>query len=130
MHVQSLGVDIPRRQLFAQKARHTTYRSLRSVHPFFAQLTLLPDPSNPVLFNAFQSARHPQKFPFSWGMYIPMQCMFPVLNPTQHSKLHLDRFSRFCSTAHDRESLQMKIPRMVFAAWPRAEKNHRGSQQM
>jgi len=29
-----------------------TYRSLRSVHLFFAQLTVLPSLQNPVLYNA------------------------------------------------------------------------------
>jgi len=30
----------------------------------FAQLTLLLNPQNSMLYNAFQSARHPQKCPF------------------------------------------------------------------
>ena len=28
--------------------------------PFFAQLTLLPNPQNPILYDTFQSARHPK----------------------------------------------------------------------
>jgi len=41
----------------ATKNSHTgaiiAYSLLRSVHPFFAQLTLLPSPQNPMLSNAF-----------------------------------------------------------------------------
>jgi len=44
------------------KTCHTTYKS---VHPFFAQLTLLPIAQNPMLYNAFQLARHLR------GIYIP-----------------------------------------------------------
>jgi len=51
-----------KRQLAAQKC-HTMYTSLRSVHPFFAKLTLLPNPQNPMLYNDFQSVRH-SKCPF------------------------------------------------------------------
>ena len=47
----------PKRQLTAQKhiIRHI---SVKIGPPFFAQLTLLPNSRNPVLYNAFQSARH------------------------------------------------------------------------
>jgi len=34
------------------KTRHKMYRSFKSVHPFFAQLTLLPNPQNPMLYSA------------------------------------------------------------------------------
>jgi len=41
----------------------------------------------------------PQKCPFPWGIYTPSNtCSWT--HSTQHPRLHLDRFSRFC-TAHD-----------------------------
>ena len=46
-----------------------THRSLRSVHPFFAQLTLLPNPQNPMFYNAFQLARHPRSVLPMMGIY-------------------------------------------------------------
>jgi len=68
----------------------------------FAQLTLLFNPPNPTLYNAFQSARHLKSAP-SRGASTSHVIDVPWTHPTQHPKLHLDRFSRFC-TAHDRES--------------------------
>jgi len=44
---------------FLAKKRHTMYRSLRSVHPSFAQFALLPKPQTSMLYNTFQSSRHP-----------------------------------------------------------------------
>jgi len=41
------------------KKRYRTYRLLSWVHPL-AQLTVLRNPQNPMLHNAFQSARHPK----------------------------------------------------------------------
>jgi len=55
-------IMIPKRQLLMQKTCHMTYKS---VHPFFAQLTLLPIAQNPMIYNVFQSARHSQKCPFT-----------------------------------------------------------------
>jgi len=43
-----------------------TRRLLILVHPFFAQLTLLSNHQNPMLYNAFQSTRHSWKCPFPW----------------------------------------------------------------
>jgi len=91
----------------SSKTRHMKYRSLRSVHPFFAQLTLLPNQQNPMLCNAFQLVRHhnsalPMGASTSHVMHVPWTHL------TQHSKLHLDRFSRF-STAHGRESLYFTV---------------------
>jgi len=44
------------------------------------------------------------KVPLPWENLHFHVIHVPWINPTQHSKLHLDRFSRF-RTAHCRESL-------------------------
>jgi len=46
-----------------------------------------------MLYNAFQSARYYQSVPSRERIYTP-SCSIWTL-PTQHSKLHLDRLSRF-----------------------------------
>jgi len=46
--------------------------------PIFAELTVLPNPDNPILYNGFQSARCPQNFPFQW---------FPWTHLTEYPKL-------------------------------------------
>jgi len=59
------------------------YRLLRLVCSYIAQLTILPNPQNPMLYNAFQSAStlfcgghlHPHVIHVSWS------------HLTQHSKL-------------------------------------------
>jgi len=50
---------IPKRQLLVQK-RLMMLILLKSVHLFFAQLTVLPNPQNPMFYNTFQWARHPK----------------------------------------------------------------------
>ena len=45
-----------------------TYRSLRSVHLLFVQLTLLSNPQNRMLYNAFQSARQLKSAPCYGGI--------------------------------------------------------------
>jgi len=57
-----------------------------------------------MLYNAVQSARHPQKCPFQWGHLQPHVIHVPSMHPTPHFKLRLDWFSCF-HTAHSRESL-------------------------
>ena len=47
----------PQKTIPCAKTRHTTYRSLRSVHPFLHSWLFYPTP-NPVLYNAFQLARY------------------------------------------------------------------------
>jgi len=70
----------------------------------FAQLTLLPTHQNPMHYNVFQSVRHP-KNALSVRASTPHVIHVPwTPPPTQHSKLHLDRFSRF-RTAHGKVSL-------------------------
>jgi len=72
-----------------------------TAHPF----TQLP---NPMLYNTFQSARHPQKRPFSLEHLQPYVLHVLWVHPTHHSKLHLDWFSHF-RTAQDRESLSFTM---------------------
>jgi len=59
----------------------------------FVQLTILPNPQNPALYNAL-SQPHIPKVPLRVGH----------LHPSQYPRLHLNLFSCFC-TAHDEESL-------------------------
>ena len=47
----------PQKATLCAKTCHTTYRSF---HPFFAQLTILPNCQNSTLHNAFQPVRHPK----------------------------------------------------------------------
>jgi len=60
-----------------------------------------------MLYNAFQSARHPK-------VLLPGRHLHPHVihvlwtHLTQHSKLHLDWFSRF-RTAHGRKSLYFNM---------------------
>ena len=70
-------------------------RSLRPVHPFFAQLTLLPNPRNPMLYDAFRSARHPRSAPFRGVICVPVYNMFPWIHRTPHSRVHLKRLSDY-----------------------------------
>ena len=48
-----------------------------------------------MLYNAFQSGRHPQKCPFQWGHLLPHVIHVPWTHLTQYSKQHLDRFDHF-----------------------------------
>jgi len=58
-----------------------------------------------MLYKAFQLVRHLQKCPFPWWHLKSHVIHVPCIHPTQHSKLHLDQFSRF----HGRESLYFTI---------------------
>jgi len=69
-------------------------------NPFFAQLNLLPNPQNPMLYNWPDTS----KMPLPSGNLHSHIIHVPWTHPTQHSKLHLDQFSRYC-TAHGIESL-------------------------
>jgi len=79
---------------------------LRSVHPFCISHPFT-QPPNPILYNAFQSARHP-KVPLREAS--APHLMRGWTHSTQHPKQYLDRFSRFC-TAHGRESLYFTMGR-------------------
>jgi len=57
-----------------------------------------------MLCNAFQSAIHPKSALSRGGIYTHHVAHVPWSHLTQHLKLHLDRFSRFCA-AQGRESL-------------------------
>ena len=109
-------IATPKRQLLAQKhVIRRIYWSTRFLHssPFYSapkSYTLqCPAPkvlSFTMLFNwpnTLKSALPVEAFMY----YIPCNtCSWTYL--TQHSKLHLDRFSRFC-TAHGRESLYFTV---------------------
>jgi len=56
-----------------------------------------------MLYNAL-FARYPKSVP-SRGVSTPHLIHVPRTRLTQHSELHLDRFSRFCTAAHGRQSL-------------------------
>jgi len=60
-----------------------------------------------MLYNAFQLARHP-KVPLPVGHLCPRVGHVHWTHLTQHSTLHLNCFSHFC-TAHDRESLYFSM---------------------
>jgi len=58
-----------------------------------------------MLYNSFQSTIVTQKSAASLGGIYTQIINVPSLeHPTQHPKLHIDCFSRFC-TAHSRECL-------------------------
>jgi len=61
----------------------------------FAQLTLLPKPPNPMLYNGFESARHSLKCMYPWRHLHPHLIHLPWAHLIQHPKLHLNRFSHF-----------------------------------
>jgi len=48
-----------------------------------------------MLYNAFQSARHPRSSPSHVGIYNPHVIHVPWTHLTQHPKMHLDQFSHF-----------------------------------
>ena len=102
---------IPKRQLLAQKRNMMyRYRSLRSVYPFFCTAHPSNQPRNPMLYNAFHSARHPKSAPSPCNTSsldppsTPHVIHVPSTNLNQHLELHLNRFSHFY-TAHSRESI-------------------------
>jgi len=66
-----------KRQLLAQK-HVICHRLLSLVHPLIAQLTLLPSPQNPMLYN------QPKSAPPRGGIYIPMYYTW-FSRPTQLS---------------------------------------------
>ena len=71
--VQSSG---PQKATPCKKICRTTYRSLTLVLATHF-LHSLSNPENPMLYNAFQLARHSKSAPFSWGHLQPTQIMFP-----------------------------------------------------
>ena len=91
--------------------RHTSYdvyivnRSIR-----FAQITLLANSPRSYALQCFSIGRMPQKSVLSVGESALQYNNGPWTHPTQHPKLHFDRFSRFC-TAHGRESLYFTMGR-------------------
>jgi len=63
---------------------HMTYRSLRSVHPFFCRAHPFTQPQNPMLYNAFHLARHPKSALSHWGNLHPHVIQVPCTHLTQH----------------------------------------------
>ena len=53
----------PKRQLLAQKNVSYSTQIMNVCPSVFAQLTLLPNPQNSKLYNAFQAGRHPVSAP-------------------------------------------------------------------
>jgi len=49
----------------------------------------------------FSSGQTPQKCPFAWVHLYPPVIHLPWTHPTQHPKVHLDQFSRFCAGRFD-----------------------------
>jgi len=92
------------------KAYHTVYRPLRSLHVLFARLTLLPSP-NLLCFTVTMFFNQPDTHKSA----LPVRASTPIhaihvawTHRTLHPKLHLDRFSRFC-TAHRRVSVLYNV---------------------
>jgi len=95
--VQSLQ---PQKATACTKTRHTTYiPSTRfcSAHPFTQPPKI---PCFTMLFNRLYSP----KSAISHGASTAHVIRVPWTHPTQHSKMYIDRFSRF-RAAHGRESL-------------------------
>jgi len=81
-----------KRQLLAQK-RHMTYRSLRSIHLFFAQLTILPNPPKSYALQYFSVGLTLPKVPLPVRLSVPHVMHVPWTHLTQHPKLHVDWFT-------------------------------------
>ena len=71
---------------------HTTYRSLRSVHPFLHNSSFIQLPKHCAL-ECF-SIDHCS---FTHGFLDPCTYTLPCACPNPHPKQQLDRFSRFCT---------------------------------
>jgi len=70
----------PQKATPCAETRHTTNRSLRTVRPFFAQLTLLPNPSRQKSYalQCFSIGQTPQSAPSGGGIYASRPYMFPA----------------------------------------------------
>jgi len=104
----ALSTTLPKGTPFQENTSYTTYKSLTSVL-LFVQLTLLPNPQNPMLYNVFQSVKHPEKCPFPKGVCTHTHIV-PWTNVTQHPKMHLDQLGRF-GIAYGGESLYFTMSR-------------------
>ena len=99
----------PQKATPCTKTHHTTYRSLRSVHPFFAKLILTQPPKSYAL-QCFSIGQTPQKCPLLKGRRHPHVMHVSWTHPTQHFKLHLDQFSCFAQlTAQSPYTLQCAL---------------------
>jgi len=89
--------------LLPQKNTNTSYdvQIVKIGPPVFAQLTLLLNPQNPRLYNAFQSVIHPLKVSLPVRTSTPHVILVPWTHLIQHPKLHIDRFSLFAQLTRD-----------------------------
>jgi len=103
MQVQS---SWPQKATPCVKTRHTMYRSLRSVHPFFLHNAPFHPPTpKKSYYTVFQSAKK-CLFP---GQHLHSHIMYVTWShQIQNFELHLSWFSRFC-TAHSTETLYFTI---------------------
>jgi len=70
----------------------------------FAQLSLLPNAQTPMIYVAFQLARHPKSAP-SCGASNPHVIHVPSTHPIQHSKLHLNDFSHLFHSSQQKVAI-------------------------
>ena len=69
------------------ETRHTAYKSLRSVHAFLHSCTFLSNPSNHMLYSAFNWPDTP-KLPLHVRGSGPLLIMLSRARPSPHSKRH------------------------------------------
>jgi len=82
------------------KTRHTTYTSLTSIHPLFAQLTILCNPKSYIL-QCISIGLAAQKWPFLASNQHSHVMHVSWTHPTQNSTLRLDWFSRSAQLTAD-----------------------------
>jgi len=68
------------------------------------------DRSTAMLYNVFQSDRHPKNAPSYIYILHPRVIHVPWTHPTLHSKLHLHRFSHFFTTHNSVPILYLQCP--------------------
>ena len=69
-----------RRRSYPQRCYLHRLRTLSDYHnttQIKTQLNLLPNPQNPIPYNAFQLAIHPKSAPSHGGIHTPTQYVFP-----------------------------------------------------
>jgi len=100
--MDSIINDTPKGTSFRANTSYDVYRSLRSLYPFCTANHFTQSPESYAL-QCFLVDQIPAKLPlYVWRSRPHLSCMPHCAHPRWHPKLHLDRFSRFCS-AHDRE---------------------------
>ena len=103
---------------------HMTYRSLRSVHPFFLQSApFYPTPKSYAL-QCFSLGKTPQKCPFPLGEFAPPCNTSSLYPPDSASKLHLNWFSHLY-TAHSSTSIFFTATALLYPRGSRRRHNPR-----